>query len=122
MPATTYSPTQLPGQYHGAGGLNFRVRNGNGCGPTAIATDKKRTCSTIVFFDVECEHNSNECDVVRSSTIISPCKRPSLTGISTGQLNTSPCLHLQPINLVVFQGPSVTRRSREILSWDGLRA
>ena len=24
--------------------------------------------------------------------------------ISTGQLNTSPCLHLQPINLVVYQG------------------
>ena len=32
----------LPGRLHpstiGAGGLNFRVRNGNGCGPTAITT------------------------------------------------------------------------------------
>ncbi len=27
--------------------------------------------------------------------------------ISTGQLNTSLCLHLPPIDLVVFQGPSV---------------
>ena len=26
--------------------------------------------------------------------------------ISTGQLNTSLCLHLPPIDLVVFQGPS----------------
>ena len=26
-------------------------------------------------------------------------------GISTGQLNTSPCLHLLPINLVVYQAP-----------------
>jgi hypothetical protein len=25
----------------GAGGLNYRVRNGNGCDPTAIATGKK---------------------------------------------------------------------------------
>ncbi len=25
--------------------------------------------------------------------------------ISTGQLNTSPCLHFRPINLVVYQGP-----------------
>ena len=30
----------------GAGGLNFRVRNGNGCGPTAIATGKN-------YFDSE---------------------------------------------------------------------
>ena len=30
--------------------------------------------------------------------------------ISTGQLNTSPCLHLQPINLVVFQDSSGNRR------------
>ena len=34
----------LPGRLHpstiGAGGLNFRVRNGNGCGPTAITTGK----------------------------------------------------------------------------------
>ena len=25
--------------------------------------------------------------------------------ISTAQLNTSPCVHLRPINLVVYQGP-----------------
>ena len=33
----------LPGRLHpstiGAGGLNFRVRNGNGCDPAAIATE-----------------------------------------------------------------------------------
>lgn len=28
------------------------------------------------------------------------------SAISTGQLNTSRCLHLPPIDLVVFQGPS----------------
>ncbi len=29
------------------------------------------------------------------------------SAISTGQLNTSLCLHLPPIDLVVFQGPSI---------------
>jgi len=32
-------------------------------------------------------------------------KNPSPRPISTGRLNTSPCLHLRPINLVVCQGP-----------------
>src|SRR4051794_3943718 len=32
-------------------------------------------------------------------------KNPSPRPISTGRLNTSPCLHLRPINLVVYQGP-----------------
>src|SRR6202035_644587 len=32
-------------------------------------------------------------------------KNPSPRPISTGRLNTSPCVHLRPINLVVCQGP-----------------
>ena len=35
--AMTYSPT-LEGSTIGVGGLNFRVRNGNGCGPSTIIT------------------------------------------------------------------------------------
>jgi hypothetical protein len=31
-------PPRLQGSTIGAGGLNFRVRNGNGCDPPAIAT------------------------------------------------------------------------------------
>src|SRR5207302_6016070 len=31
--------------------------------------------------------------------------RSSPRPISTGRLNTSPCVHLRPINLVVYQGP-----------------
>ena len=38
----------LPGRLHpstiGAGGLNFRVRNGNGCDPAAIATETLLSC------------------------------------------------------------------------------
>ena len=33
--------------------------------------------------------------------IVNPSPRP----ISTGRLNTLPCLHLRPINVVVFHGP-----------------
>ena len=57
----------LPGRLHpstiGAGGLNFRVRNGNGCDPTAIATEtfmflskrqcfKNSTASTNIRFKI----------------------------------------------------------------------
>jgi hypothetical protein len=31
--------------------------------------------------------------------------RSSPRPISTGRLNTLPCVHLRPINLVVYQGP-----------------
>ena len=37
-PAATYSPRRGPPSTIGAGGLNCRVRNGNGCDPTAKTT------------------------------------------------------------------------------------
>ena len=43
-------PPSCPGSTMGAGGLNDRVRNGNGCSPTAIATGK-------TFLDRECKGN-----------------------------------------------------------------
>ena len=36
--ATSYSPTSLQGSTIGAGGLNFRVRDGNGWDPSAVVT------------------------------------------------------------------------------------
>ena len=46
----------------GAGGLNYRVRNGNGCGPTAIATGKNfrvsappRESQLQIKLDSECK-------------------------------------------------------------------
>ena len=71
-----------------AEGLNYRVRNGNGCFPAAVATGNLSTPSPRELHS-EHEHTGNS----------SP--RP----ISTGRLNTSPCVHLRPINLVVYQGP-----------------
>ena len=37
-------PPRLQGSTIGAGGLNFRVRNGNGCFPSAVATGKISVC------------------------------------------------------------------------------
>src|SRR5688572_24336988 len=37
-PATSYSPMRRPHSTIGAGGLNFRVRDENGCDSSAIAT------------------------------------------------------------------------------------
>ena len=44
----------------------------------------------------------------------------SFRSISTCQLNTSLCLHLRPIYLVVFKGPSSC--DSDISSWGGLHA
>ena len=45
------------------------------------------------------------------------CSPERVRAISTARLCALPRLHLQPINVVVFNGPCV-----EILSWGGLRA
>ena len=56
----TVGPIKNPGNVllsHGlhrstiaAVGLNFRVRNGNGCDPHAMITEKKRNCIEKAFF------------------------------------------------------------------------
>jgi hypothetical protein len=46
-PATSYSPTWRPCSTIGAGGLNGRVRDGNGCFPSAIATGNREAIWTI---------------------------------------------------------------------------
>src|SRR5438128_7772814 len=40
-PAASYSPTRRPCSTIGAGGLNGRVRDGNGCFPSAIAAGNR---------------------------------------------------------------------------------
>ena len=82
----------LPGPFGpstiGAGGLNFRVRNGNGWFPAAITTGTPVSTRLL-------EHSIANTYAVLDS---SPSPRP----ISTGRLNTLPCLHLRPINVVVW--------------------
>ena len=93
----------------GAGGLNFRVRNGIGCTPSAIATEHIRRLQDEV---AECEHssavNAQRCTPHPESCIASRKtlnRRSRPRPISTARLNTLLCVHLQPINLVVYEGP-----------------
>ena len=84
----------------GAGGLNFRVRNGNGCDPTAIATETfvKRVRQLRPKSDLSRPLQNS---IASTNICVDPSPRP----ISTGRLNALPHLHLRPINVVVFHGP-----------------
>jgi hypothetical protein len=90
----------LPGRIQpstiGAGGLNFRVRNGNGCISAAKATET--SCSAGYPRSGPFENSI-------ANTSETSSKDPSPRPISTGQLNTLLCLHFRPINVVVFHGP-----------------
>ncbi len=87
----------------GAGGLNCRVRNGNGCFPPATVTGKLENLKERAYGS-----KSNRIGLeamgfaVEESGIIGQAERP----ISTGKLNALQRLHLLPINLVIFQGSS----------------
>ncbi len=95
----------------GAGGLNFRVRDGNGWGPSAKATEI-------------CCQRAKDPTVSPSRTLLrarTTLKRPSPRAISTGRLNTLPCLHLQPINVVVYHGPYQVNPVGEFISEEASR-
>ncbi len=68
--------------------LNFCVRDGNRCTHSAIVTKK---ILEKLF--------SENIDIVFIKLLMGLNPR----FISTGQLNMSPCFHLQPINLIVFE-------------------
>ncbi len=76
----------------GTSELNFRVRNGNGCDPTAMATEI--CCQGRARRRARALENS----IASTNIIVDPSPRP----ISTGRLNTSPCVHLRPINVVIW--------------------
>src|SRR5664280_443791 len=97
----------LPGGYPpstiGAGGLNCRVRNGNGCLSAAMATGNcalsgARGPSTRRV-DVRARGDRS---VTPERSIASTSKFPSPRPISTGQLNALPHVHFRPINVVVW--------------------
>ena len=50
--AASYSPTALRRSTIGAGGLNYRVRNGTGCTPSAITTEHIRRLSTSESYSI----------------------------------------------------------------------
>ena len=77
-------PVSCPTSTIGAGGLNCRVRYGNGCFPSAIVTWNLKIIPVLAS-------EQSVCHV-------------SFRPISTAQLNTLLCLHLRPINLLVSKG------------------
>src|SRR4249919_2284913 len=90
-------PPGLPGSTIGAGGLNFRVRDGTGCSPSAMATE---TWCPITNDDEGAAPEQSS-----RTAIASASKESSPRAISTGQLHALPRFHFPPIDLVVFQGP-----------------
>ena len=120
--AMTYSPTNICSTI-GAVGLNFSVRDGKRWIPDAInrlnkckkaltcvqnkdssyhviqrkqstQTTFKRTLSKAVRYASKLMPQGNI-----------PCGNKSFRAISTARLNTSLCVHLQPINVVVYNDP-----------------
>ncbi len=89
-------PGGLPPSTIGAGRLNFRVRDGNGCDSAAMATGNLLSIVGVTRRRAATRPPSRTPEQARA--MFKPSPRP----ISTGRLNTSPCLHLRPINVVVW--------------------
>ena len=92
----------------GAEQFHFRVRDGVGWDPLAMAARQ-------FFTDAlgwTCRTHP------KSWVLYGQASR----AISTGQLHTLPCFHIPPINVVVYDNPLGTSRSREISSWGRLPA
>ena len=92
--AATYSPTGTPRSTIGAGGLNFRVRHGTGCVPSA-----RVTCHLSSYFLMHIKRRKREKERSRTITRARPRR------ISTGQLHASQRFHLRPISPVFSRTP-----------------
>ncbi len=88
-------PRSHPRSTIGAVGLSFRVRNGTGRFPYAMAAETLWRCQPFPTVSRE-PHSERE---TARSVWSSP--RP----ISTGQLHVLPRFHIRPINPVIFWGP-----------------
>ena len=123
--AAPCSPTGWPRSTIGARRLSFRVRNGSGRAPPAMAADR---WAALVDDDEIASHakgNLSACpggrtasspDLVSRSTFLSctrqahaaapaGMRRVRARAISAARLRLSPALHLRPINQVVYLGP-----------------
>ena len=104
-PAATYSPRGSPPKYHRRWRSSLPCSEWERVLPRRYG-HRKPLCSGLSkrrpprgrtpSQELQSEHEQSE---QKSKKIPSP--RP----ISTGRLNTSPCVHLRPIYLVVYQGP-----------------
>ena len=85
----------------GATVLNFRVRDGTGCFTCAMTTKPRKILDLFMRDTI-----SQFLLLVRFVFSLSVTGTDqAYRAISTGQLNMLPCLHLRPIDVVVFHGP-----------------
>ena len=84
----------------GSEGLSFRVRNVTGRFPFDMAAET--LLSWVVFPTVTREPHSGR-DHQNLFNNVEKVSSPRT--ISTGQLHTLPCFHIQPINAVIYCGP-----------------
>ena len=91
-------PRPLERSTIGATGLNYRVRNGNGCGPCALVASRMCWASRrrpynrrIGWCAIRCEETGRD---------------QTSRAISSARLKVSRPVHLRPINVVVSHGPS----------------
>ncbi len=120
------------------GELNFCVRDGNRCDLSVIATRlsfQRYNCFSVrtsTSFAASHAYSRDQTQKGTSNCKTSICTfkttyyrkvffRSSPRPISIGQLNTLLCLHLRPINHVVYMG-SYQITLWEILSWSRFRA
>ena len=123
-------PQGLPSSTIGAGGLNYCVRNGNRCDPSAIATETlvAPACPPTLMLApgmglaftaprqseaIVSQTTKARCSIVYHSieTDVGRCTLVDLYGqvsrlISTGRLKRLLSLHLRPIYVVVYNEPS----------------
>ena len=98
-------PRGLPRSTIGAEELNFRVRNGTGCFPFAMAAG-----NSMEIYGLS-GRSSRATQWTRSRLAAMQVVRAgsSPRPVSTGQLSTSRCLHFRPINPVVWLGALPTQ-------------
>ena len=124
-------PRGLPRSTIGAEGLNFRVRDGTGCFPLAMAAatlwnyqpdehsylDLTADVQHIRMIKIRVfefpavfrePHSGREPPVSRGTCRVCKCVS-SPRSVSTGQLSASRRLHFRPINPVVWLGALPTR-------------
>ena len=122
--AAPCSPTGWPRSTIGARRLSFRVRNGSGRAPPAMAADR---WAALVFRRLRASHDEGvvsacpggrtasspdrisiiDLSCTRQAHAAAPAgmRRVRARAISAARLRLSPALHLRPINQVVYLGP-----------------
>ena len=93
-------PPGCPDSTIGAGGLNYRVRNGNGCDPSAMVTGVNLSKKWLDNRRILKQLNARPCRHSEHCKRNGQASRP----ISTRKLKALLLLHTGPINLVVYEG------------------